>query len=64
MYLFGTQLFYRICLVFVGDAEENEIYGFLEKNQSPAVKELNDKIFEHMTQAATGATTGDWFIML
>ncbi|KAI8424292.1 hypothetical protein MSG28_002842 [Choristoneura fumiferana] len=58
-------VFFRhgVPLLYSGEAEENEIYGFLEKNQSPAVKELNDKIFEHMTQAATGATTGDWFIM-
>lgn len=48
----------------IGEPDENYIYGFLEKNQSPAVKELTDKIFEHMTQAATGATTGDWFVML
>lgn len=51
------------CL-FLGEPDENEIYGFFEKNQSPAVKELTDKIFEHITQAATGATTGDWFVML
>lgn len=25
---------------------------------------LNDKSFEHDTQAATGSTTGDWFILL
>ena len=25
--------------------------------------ELNDETFEHETQAATGATTGDWFVM-
>ncbi|KOB66266.1 Transmembrane protein [Operophtera brumata] len=43
------------------ESDENDIYGFFEKNQSPAVKELTDKIFEHITQAATGATTGDWF---
>ncbi|KAF9801103.1 hypothetical protein SFRURICE_019265 [Spodoptera frugiperda] len=45
------------------ESDENEIYGFFEKNQAPAVKELTDKIFEHITQAATGATTGDWFVM-
>jgi len=27
------------------------------------VRELTDASFEHLTQAATGATTGDWFIM-
>lgn len=33
-------------------------------NKEPAVKELTDETFEHLTQAATGATTGDWFVML
>ncbi|CAB3237056.1 unnamed protein product [Arctia plantaginis] len=58
-------VFFRhgIPLLFSGEPDENEIYGFFEKNQSPAVKELTDKIFEHITQAATGATTGDWFVM-
>ena len=26
------------------------------------MKELNDKNFEHDTQATTGGTTGDWFV--
>ncbi|XP_034827980.1 thioredoxin domain-containing protein-like [Maniola hyperantus] len=58
-------VFFRhgVPLLYDGEPEENELYGFLEKNQTPAVKELTDKIFEHMTQAATGSTTGDWFIM-
>lgn len=58
-------VFFRhgVPLLYDGEPNENEVYGFLEKNQSPAVKELNDKIFEHLTQAATGATTGDWFVM-
>ncbi|KAM3967307.1 protein disulfide-isomerase A5 [Aphomia sociella] len=58
-------VFFRhgVPLLFNGEPDENEIYGFFEKNQSPVVKELTDKIFEHMTQAATGATTGDWFVM-
>ncbi|KPJ18879.1 Thioredoxin domain-containing protein [Papilio machaon] len=58
-------VFFRhgVPLLYSGEPDENEIYGFFEKNQSPAVKELTDKIFEHMTQAATGATTGDWFVM-
>ncbi|XP_026737374.1 thioredoxin domain-containing protein [Trichoplusia ni] len=58
-------VFFRhgVPLLFNGEPDENEIYGFFEKNQAPAVKELTDKIFEHITQAATGATTGDWFVM-
>ncbi|XP_032512849.2 thioredoxin domain-containing protein [Danaus plexippus] len=58
-------VFFRhgVPLLYNGEPDENDIYGFFEKNQSPAVKELTDKIFEHMTQAATGSTTGDWFVM-
>ncbi|KAI5646474.1 thioredoxin domain-containing protein [Phthorimaea operculella] len=58
-------VFFRhgIPLLYNGEPDENEIYPFFEQNQTPAVKELTDKIFEHMTQAATGATTGDWFVM-
>ncbi|CAG9795241.1 unnamed protein product [Diatraea saccharalis] len=58
-------VFFRhgIPLLYNGEADETDIYNFLETNQTPAVKELTDKIFEHITQAATGATTGDWFVM-
>uniref|UniRef100_A0A1E1WLZ4 Thioredoxin domain-containing protein n=1 Tax=Pectinophora gossypiella TaxID=13191 RepID=A0A1E1WLZ4_PECGO len=58
-------VFFRhgIPLLYNGEPDDNEIYGFFEQNQTPAVKELTDKIFEHITQAATGATTGDWFVM-
>ncbi|KAL0832767.1 hypothetical protein ABMA28_000934 [Loxostege sticticalis] len=58
-------VFFRhgIPMLYNGEADETAVYTFLETNQSPAVKELTDKIFEHMTQAATGATTGDWFVM-
>jgi len=35
----------------------------IQKCQDPTVKALNDETFEHLTQAATGATTGDWLIM-
>ncbi|VVD01825.1 thioredoxin domain-containing protein [Leptidea sinapis] len=58
-------VFFRhgVPLLYYGNPNEGEIYGYFEKNQSPAVKELTDKIFEHLTQAATGATTGDWFVM-
>lgn len=27
------------------------------------MKELTDDSFEHLTQASTGATTGDWLVM-
>lgn len=31
-------------------------------NEPSAVIELDDSNFEHLTQATTGATTGDWFV--
>merc|ERR1711910_191367 len=30
--------------------------------RDPCVKDLTDTSFEHLTQAATGATTGDWLV--
>ena len=36
---------------------------FLQNTES-RMNYLNDDTFEHLTQAASGATTGDWFVML
>lgn len=36
--------------------------GFVFGNDE--LKTLDDTTFEHLTQAATGATTGDWLIVL
>lgn len=36
------------------------LFEFLSDNREPVVKELDDTNFEHLTQASTGATTGDW----
>lgn len=38
------------------------VYHKIVENVEPAVKELTDVTFEHLTQASTGATTGDWLI--
>jgi len=35
----------------------------LAQYKEPGVQELTDTSFEHLTQAATGATTGDWLVM-
>lgn len=35
----------------------------LVRYKEPGVQELTDSTFEHLTQAATGATTGDWLVM-
>lgn len=59
-------VFFRhgVPLLYVGSNNADEIYQRFDENRVPAVKELNDENFEHLTQAATGATTGDWFVLL
>lgn len=47
-----------------GPMNDEEILQYFLDNKEPIVKELTDDTFEHLTQASTGATTGDWFVML
>ncbi|XP_046390833.1 thioredoxin domain-containing protein [Ischnura elegans] len=58
-------VFFRhgVPLLYDGPANEDEILRTLGENKEPVVKELYDDNFEHLTQVATGATTGDWFVM-
>lgn len=51
-------------LLYDGSSAGDEIFQKLHENRTPAVKELSDEDFEHLTQASTGATTGDWLVML
>ncbi|XP_017052531.1 uncharacterized protein LOC108095785 isoform X2 [Drosophila ficusphila] len=57
-------VFFRrgIPILYHGEVNDDEILDFFYDNLEPAVKELSDDNFEHLTQASTGATTGDWFI--
>lgn len=59
-------VFFRhgIPLLYDGPINAGAIFDYFEANKIPTVKELEDASFEHLTQASTGATTGDWFIML
>lgn len=59
-------VFFRhgIPLLYEGSTVAEEIYQHFDRNRVPIVKELTDETFEHLTQASTGATTGDWFIQL
>ncbi|KAJ9585831.1 hypothetical protein L9F63_020533 [Diploptera punctata] len=58
-------VFFRhgIPLLYDGPINDDMILHTFTENKEPAVKELSDDNFEHLTQAASGATTGDWFIM-
>jgi hypothetical protein len=49
-------------VLYDGPAEEEELLETLMSYKEPCMKDLTDTSFEHMTQAATGATTGDWLI--
>lgn len=41
-----------------------EFVDWLTQAVEVATKDLFDDSFEHLTQASTGATTGDWFVVL
>ncbi|XP_055587190.1 LOW QUALITY PROTEIN: thioredoxin domain-containing protein-like [Uranotaenia lowii] len=58
-------VFFRhgVPLLYDGPVNEDALIGKLVHNKDPNVKELSDENFEHLTQASSGATTGDWFIM-
>ncbi|XP_044762058.1 thioredoxin domain-containing protein [Coccinella septempunctata] len=58
-------VFFRhgIPLLYHGEPNEEEILQMFTANKEPVSKELTDETFEHLTQAGTGATTGDWFVM-
>ncbi|OWF37906.1 uncharacterized protein LOC110466923 [Mizuhopecten yessoensis] len=47
----------------VREIRTEDVEIFVDEAQQVAMKTLNDDSFEHLTQAATGATTGDWLII-
>lgn len=59
-------IFFRhgIPLLYDGAINAEEIFHHFDQNKMPTVKELTDDSFEHLTQAATGSTTGDWLVLL
>lgn len=46
-----------------GEFEMDSLYSWLQENIDPLTVDLDDKSFEHLTQASTGATTGDWLVL-
>ena len=41
-----------------------QVIEWMSRVKTMSVRSLTDATFEHDTQAASGATTGDWFILL
>ncbi|XP_033329597.1 protein disulfide-isomerase A4 [Megalopta genalis] len=58
-------VFYRYGrpLIYDGPLDDEEILYMFTENKEPTVKQLTDDTFEHLTQASSGATTGDWLVM-
>lgn len=49
--------------IYDGAFELESVYSWLQENIEPLTVDLDDQSFEHLTQAATGATTGDWLVI-
>ncbi|KDR19858.1 thioredoxin domain-containing protein [Zootermopsis nevadensis] len=58
-------VFFRhgVPLLYDGPVNDELIFHTFTENKEPTVRELSDDNFEHLTQASSGATTGDWFVM-
>ncbi len=57
-------IFYILRLITKGELEKTELQNWFKENLEKNTFELNDNNFEHDTQAGSGSTTGDWFIIL
>jgi hypothetical protein len=64
IFIFLVTIYFNEPRQFSGPSNEDAILQKFTENPDPIVKELSDANFEHLTQASTGSTTGDWFIML
>ena len=47
-----------------GHNEAEEIFEWIGESKNVQGRYLNDDDFEHLTQASTGSTTGDWLVQL
>jgi len=58
-------LYYRsgIPMIYDGPSDEEEMLEFFFTNSESNLQHLHDTNFEHLTQASSGGTTGDWLIM-
>lgn len=49
--------------LFEGQYNPDSILDWVGTSLEPTLKKLDDNSFEHLTQAATGATTGNWLVV-
>lgn len=57
-----SYVYFEYCIP--GPDTVQSIVDKFNENKDPVVKELTDDVFEHLTQASTGSTTGDWLVLL
>jgi len=50
-------------VLYEGPANGEVMMDTFVAYREPGIKELTDTTFEHLTQAASGATTGDWLVL-
>jgi hypothetical protein len=65
----GTEMVKKCDLILTGVSrvtrlQTQDVILWLMTAKTAATVLLDENNFEHDTQAATGATTGDWFVML
>nr|CAG4649435.1 EOG090X0856 [Scapholeberis mucronata]SVE93690.1 EOG090X0856 [Scapholeberis mucronata] len=53
---------HSVPMLYDGPINDEAILETFVQNKESGVNHLNDDSFEHLTQAASGATTGDWFV--
>ncbi|XP_033624204.1 dnaJ homolog subfamily C member 10-like isoform X1 [Asterias rubens] len=51
-----------IPILYEGHNEAEEIFEWIGESKNVQGRYLNDDDFEHLTQASTGSTTGDWLV--
>lgn len=51
-------------IYLTGELGAPAVQSWLEQAREVNLQTLDDTSFEHLTQASTGATTGDWLVML
>uniref|UniRef100_T1IUX9 Uncharacterized protein n=1 Tax=Strigamia maritima TaxID=126957 RepID=T1IUX9_STRMM len=50
-------------VIFDGPFNADDIFDWILQSKEIQVQVLTDDTFEHLTQAGTGATTGDWLVL-
>lgn len=51
-------------ILLPGNYDVEDVLEWIQQATNQVTHKLDDSSFEHLTQAATGATTGDWLVAL